>query len=138
VWCTPQVAPSNGLRRASRGAGAAVAATARHADARTRAAPDPRASSGAENRTLGMAAAASIPSTGDGSQAATPTRHYHGLGAAFALPPKPLHLAVGMFDGVHLGHRAVIESAVLSAQRTEEISAALTFQPHPSRALTPE
>lgn len=85
-----------------------------------------------------MAAAASIPSTGDGSQAATPTRHYHGLGAAFALPPKPLHLAVGMFDGVHLGHRAVIESAALSAQRTEGISAALTFHPHPSRVLRPE
>ena len=24
----------------------------------------------------------------------------------------PLHLAIGMFDGVHLGHKAVIESAV--------------------------
>ena len=29
-----------------------------------------------------------------------------------ALPERPLHLAIGMFDGVHLGHRAVIESAV--------------------------
>ena len=28
-----------------------------------------------------------------------------------------LHLAIGVFDGVHLGHKAVIESAVFSARR---------------------
>ena len=66
------------------------------------------------------------------------TSHYPGLDAAFALPPKPLHLAVGMFDGVHLGHRAVIEAAVHSARRTGGIAAALTFHTHPSRVLRPE
>ena len=25
-----------------------------------------------------------------------------------ALPPSPLHVAIGIFDGVHLGHRVVI------------------------------
>lgn len=48
------------------------------------------------------------------------------------LPPKPLHLAVGMFDGVHLGHRAVIDSAIQSARRSHGLSGVLTFWPHPS------
>ncbi len=51
---------------------------------------------------------------------------------------KPLHLAIGMFDGVHLGHQAVIEAAIHSAHREEGISAVLSFTPHPSRLLKPE
>jgi riboflavin kinase/FMN adenylyltransferase len=49
-----------------------------------------------------------------------------------------LHLAIGVFDGVHLGHKAVIESAVFSAQRGGGISGVLTFDPHPSRLFRPE
>lgn len=51
---------------------------------------------------------------------------------------KPLHLAIGIFDGVHLGHRAVIEAAVQSAHRSGGESAVLTFDPHPSVLLRPE
>ena len=36
-----------------------------------------------------------------------------------------LHLAIGVFDGVHLGHKAVIESAVFSAQRSGGVSGVL-------------
>ncbi len=54
------------------------------------------------------------------------------------LPSKPLHLAVGMFDGVHLGHQAVIESAIHSARRTGGIAGVLTFWPHPSKLFRPE
>lgn len=50
----------------------------------------------------------------------------------------PLHLAIGMFDGVHLGHKAVIESAVFSAQRSQGVSGVLTFDPHPSRLFRPQ
>ncbi|ADE54810.1 riboflavin biosynthesis protein RibF [Coraliomargarita akajimensis] len=50
----------------------------------------------------------------------------------------PLHLAIGMFDGVHLGHKAVIESAVFSAQRANGVSAVLTFDPHPSVLFRPQ
>lgn len=64
--------------------------------------------------------------------------HIHGLAAAVDLPPGELHLAVGMFDGVHLGHRAVLDAAVHSALRTGGIAAALTFDPHPSRLLRPD
>ncbi len=58
--------------------------------------------------------------------------------AAAKLPERPLHLAVGMFDGVHLGHRAVIDAAVQSARAGQGISAVLTFWPHPSALLRPE
>jgi riboflavin kinase/FMN adenylyltransferase len=54
-----------------------------------------------------------------------------------ALPGRPLHVAIGIFDGVHLGHRAVIEAAVQSARLSGGISVVLTFAPHPSVLLTP-
>ncbi len=53
------------------------------------------------------------------------------------LGKKALHLAIGMFDGVHLGHRSVIEAAIQSARRNE-VSGVLTFWPDPSRVLYPE
>ena len=49
-----------------------------------------------------------------------------------------LHLAIGVFDGVHLGHKAVIDSAVFSAQRSGGVSGVLTFDPHPSRLFRPD
>ena len=54
-----------------------------------------------------------------------------------ALPPRPLHLAIGMFDGVHLGHRAVVNAAVTAARASGGISAVLTFWPHPSTIFRP-
>jgi riboflavin kinase/FMN adenylyltransferase len=63
--------------------------------------------------------------------------HFDGLAGA-ALPLRPLHLAIGMFDGVHLGHRAVIETAVQSARRDGGVAAVLTFWPHPSALFQPD
>lgn len=54
------------------------------------------------------------------------------------LPRGPLHLAVGMFDGVHRGHRAVIEPAVRAARSTGGVAAVLTFWPHPSALFRPK
>jgi riboflavin kinase/FMN adenylyltransferase len=54
------------------------------------------------------------------------------------LPSLPLHLAIGMFDGVHLGHRAVIEAAVQSARASGALSGVLTFSPHPSVLFRPD
>lgn len=48
------------------------------------------------------------------------------------LPDGPLHLAIGMFDGVHLGHRAVLASAGDAARKVGGQVAVLTFWPHPS------
>lgn len=55
-----------------------------------------------------------------------------------ALPERSLHLAMGVFDGLHLGHQAVIEAALHSARRTGGLAAVLTFDPHPSRLFRPE
>jgi riboflavin kinase/FMN adenylyltransferase len=58
--------------------------------------------------------------------------------ASVSLPPQPVHLAIGMFDGVHLGHQAVIESAIHSARRTGGLVGVLTFWPHPSAFFNPD
>jgi riboflavin kinase / FMN adenylyltransferase len=42
--------------------------------------------------------------------------------------PRPRHVAIGTFDGVHVGHRAVIEGA----------DTVLTFEPHPLKVIHPE
>ena len=60
------------------------------------------------------------------------------LDAVSAAGNRLIYLAIGMFDGVHLGHRSVIEAAVASARRTGGVAMALTFDPHPSRVLRPE
>ncbi|MEY4939903.1 MAG: hypothetical protein RIQ93_1638 [Verrucomicrobiota bacterium] len=54
------------------------------------------------------------------------------------LPARDLHLAIGMFDGVHQGHRAVIDAAVASARADQGMAAVLTFWPHPSAIFRPE
>ena len=41
---------------------------------------------------------------------------------------RPRHVAVGTFDGVHVGHRAVIDAA----------DTVLTFEPHPLKVIHPE
>lgn len=48
--------------------------------------------------------------------------------------PEPTALAIGNFDGVHLGHRAIIETA-----KSKGLTPALlTFYPHPSKLFRPE
>lgn len=64
-------------------------------------------------------------------------RTFAGVHEARAFLAKPLHLAIGMFDGVHLGHQAVIGAAVRSAEGAGGVSAVLTFWPHPSRLFRP-
>ncbi|MCK9431740.1 MAG: riboflavin biosynthesis protein RibF [Candidatus Omnitrophica bacterium] len=39
--------------------------------------------------------------------------------------------ALGVFDGVHLGHRRILESVVRRARRVKGTSLVLTFWPHP-------
>ncbi len=53
------------------------------------------------------------------------------------LEPAPTCIALGTFDGVHLGHRAVLEQTVAWAQKEGWRSMALTFDPHPLEILAP-
>jgi riboflavin kinase/FMN adenylyltransferase len=47
-------------------------------------------------------------------------------------------VAIGNFDGVHRGHRAVIGAALARAKALGRKAAALTFSPHPRRFLRPQ
>jgi riboflavin kinase/FMN adenylyltransferase len=47
-------------------------------------------------------------------------------------------VAVGNFDGVHLGHAALAARLVAAADRLGLPAVALTFDPHPARILRPE
>src|SRR3954465_13185578 len=51
--------------------------------------------------------------------------------------PKGAVVAMGNFDGVHLGHRAVIRAALEMAKRHERPALAVTFEPHPRRFFSP-
>lgn len=47
-------------------------------------------------------------------------------------------LALGNFDGIHLGHQRLIGEAVEIARRSNGTAAVLTFDPHPMQVLKPE
>jgi riboflavin kinase/FMN adenylyltransferase len=50
----------------------------------------------------------------------------------------PLFLAIGVFDGVHLGHQAVISTSAQNARAADAIPVVVTFDPHPAKVLRPE
>ena len=58
--------------------------------------------------------------------------------AELANLPGPVFLAIGVFDGVHLGHQAVIQRALDGAAATNGTAVVVTFDPHPARVLRPE
>ena len=47
-------------------------------------------------------------------------------------------LTIGNFDGVHLGHRAILELVISRARSIGGESVLFTFEPHPRRVLRPE
>jgi riboflavin kinase / FMN adenylyltransferase len=49
----------------------------------------------------------------------------------------PLFLAIGVFDGVHLGHQAVISTATSHARSADGTPLVVTFDPHPVKVLRP-
>jgi riboflavin kinase/FMN adenylyltransferase len=52
--------------------------------------------------------------------------------------PGPVYSAIGVFDGIHIGHQAVIGGAVRSARQNAGRAVVITFDPHPIRVLRPE
>src|SRR2546426_12745189 len=53
-------------------------------------------------------------------------------------PSRRVCLAIGVFDGVHLGHQQVIRQMAADAQQQEAISVVLTFDRHPNAVVAPE
>ena len=47
-------------------------------------------------------------------------------------------VTLGNFDGIHLGHQALINGAVAEAKKLAMPSVVLTFEPHPLKVLAPE
>ena len=47
-------------------------------------------------------------------------------------------VAIGNFDGVHRGHRAVIDAAIAHAKKDKRPAVALTFEPHPRAFFQPD
>lgn len=51
---------------------------------------------------------------------------------------RPVCAAIGVFDGVHLGHRQVLQQTLDAAEQSEGVAVAITFDDHPARVLAPE
>ncbi|HEY2847419.1 MAG TPA: bifunctional riboflavin kinase/FAD synthetase [Pyrinomonadaceae bacterium] len=51
---------------------------------------------------------------------------------------KPTVLTLGVFDGLHLGHQAIMTKVVESAAAAGAVATAITFDPHPRVVLHPE
>jgi riboflavin kinase/FMN adenylyltransferase len=60
-----------------------------------------------------------------------------GWTARFGNSAKPAAVAIGNFDGVHLGHQKILSGVLRRAHREEMLAAVLTFYPHPARVLRP-
>ena len=53
-------------------------------------------------------------------------------------PKKDMLLTIGVFDGVHLGHKYLIAKLVEHARREDLLSGVLTFRQHPREVLSPQ
>jgi len=64
-------------------------------------------------------------------------KRYQGIGS-LPLGEHRRVVAIGTFDGVHLGHRAIIGHAVAIARHSGLGAMVMTFEPHPLAILRPE
>jgi riboflavin kinase/FMN adenylyltransferase len=53
------------------------------------------------------------------------------------LDSSPIALAIGKFDGLHLGHQALLQGLVATARARRLIPAVMTFEPHPLEYFRP-
>ncbi len=53
------------------------------------------------------------------------------------IKPYPV-VAIGNFDGLHLGHQAILKQTIERAKANHGTSVVLTFKPHPSHILSPD
>jgi len=58
--------------------------------------------------------------------------------AADILAGSPCVLSIGNFDGLHLGHQAILKTVVRTARELALPAVAMTFEPHPIQVLAPD
>jgi riboflavin kinase/FMN adenylyltransferase len=51
---------------------------------------------------------------------------------------EPSVVAIGVFDGLHLGHQAVLAHLLELADRYEAVPTVVTFDPSPASVLAPD
>ena len=56
---------------------------------------------------------------------------------AFPTGREPMFATIGNFDGVHLGHQAILKSVIGSAKARSAPSLLITFDPHPLAVVAP-
>jgi len=54
------------------------------------------------------------------------------------LPKKKRYIALGVFDGVHLGHKKLIKLTTDKAKKNDGVSIVATFDPHPEKIINPK
>src|SRR6266705_6169870 len=47
-------------------------------------------------------------------------------------------LAIGVFDGVHLGHQQIIRQTITDTRQHDAVAVVLTFDRHPSTIVAPD
>ena len=52
--------------------------------------------------------------------------------------PRKVCVAIGVFDGVHLGHQQVIRQTLADARQHEGVSVVITFDRHPNAVVAPD
>jgi riboflavin kinase/FMN adenylyltransferase len=57
--------------------------------------------------------------------------------AALQPGPRPVCAAIGVFDGVHLGHQHVLSQTISDAARHQAVSVVVTFDRHPNAVVAP-
>jgi len=57
--------------------------------------------------------------------------------AALQPGPRAVCAAIGVFDGVHLGHQHVLRQTISDATRDQAVSAVVTFDRHPNAVVAP-
>ncbi len=58
--------------------------------------------------------------------------------ADLASPGRKVCLAIGVFDGVHLGHQQIIRQTVADARQHDGLALVVTFDKHPSSIVAPD
>jgi len=61
---------------------------------------------------------------------------FHGTDNAKIL--RPTVLTLGVFDGLHLGHQAIMQTVVSRAKKVNAVPTAITFDPHPRSVINRE